>query len=479
MKIYKSILFVFVVIALAAMICVFFPKDGVKIGPLELRFATLESVLTNSSAASENAEIKEAEKMEKALAEKEAKLAAEADSVKRVQKMQQMYEEVMKEHISQIYFPNDNFSYFDAFYEKAGKARTDGRTIRIVHYGDSQIELDRISSTLRRYFQGIFGGGGPGLLPIVQNCPSSTVSQWASENFSLYATYGICNREKSKRYGMMAKFYRLNGNGSCTISRTRANHVRLLLYDRSTQFSATLKYEGFEETQTCDTIGGFQILDWHLPAITNTFKLSLSGSADIYGLMVDVGSGVAVDNVPMRGSSGTEFTKMDSKLLAQCLRQTDVGMIILQYGGNAMPGIKSEKAVESYAASVGSQIRYLKSIYPNTPILFIGPSDMSTDVKGVKQSYPLMAKMVEELKATALANGAAFWNIYEVMGGHNSMLAWVHQGLAGYDYVHFSPAGANKIANYLQEAFDISYKHYLIGIGKSVEMPAAEAPKQN
>ena len=179
----------------------------------------------------------------------------------------------------------------------------------------------------------------------------------------------------------------------------------------------------------------------------------------------------------MRGNSGTDFTSNDGTLLATSYRKTDVAMIILQYGGNAMPSVgSSEKGVKNYAASIGRQIRYLQSIYPNCPILFIGPSDMSTVVNGIRQSYPMMELMVEELKSTALSNGAAFWNMFEVMGGKNSMLSWVNKGLAGQDYVHFSPAGAEKISAYLKEAFETSYKHYLIENGVEVDLstPANE-----
>ena len=51
------------------------------------------------------------------------------------------------------------------------------RSVRIVHYGDSQIEEDRISMILRRRLQDRFGGGGIGLLPMVQTIPTYTAKQ--------------------------------------------------------------------------------------------------------------------------------------------------------------------------------------------------------------------------------------------------------------------------------------------------------------
>ena len=456
MKIYKIVLFIFAAILILAVGCYFFPPEGIAIGEFTLRFPTLEKVLTRSSAAKTEVEINDSiETMQAILAQRELEMKNREDSLN-------LYKDIIENHISRIYLPDDNYAYFNTFFEKAASAKSQGKTVRVVHYGDSQIELDRISSNLRSFFQSKFGGGGPGLLPIVQTVPTATVSQWASESFTAYSSYGMGERD-SEGYGIMGKYYRMYGSGSCTFSRTRTNHVRLLFKDRKGGFSAVLKDKNSEyaDTLQADSATGFKILEWWLPASTSSFSLHFSGTADLYGVMVDNGSGVAVDNIPMRGCAGTIFTKL-GPTLSQSYRRTDVGMLVLQYGGNAMPGMSGKSGVDYYAKEVGRQIRYLKSIYPDTPILFIGPADMATKVNGELQSYPLISYMVEALKREALANGAAFWNIYEVMGGNGSIIRWTNNGWAGADYVHFSPAGATKIGNYLVDAFETIYNYYCV-----------------
>lgn len=453
MKIYKIVIFIFAIIAILGCICYFFPSDGLSIGPINLKFASLEKVLTNKDQTLASEDIKLIDKMEDAI--NDTVLESNTDSL-------EFYKNLIENYESRIYLPGNDVNYFNAFFAKAEKAKGAGRMVRVLHYGDSQIELDRISGELRRFFQSKFGGGGPGLLPIVQTVPRGNVSQWSSESFTLYTVFGRGNRDKEKKYGIMTKYYRVGGSGTCKISRTQTNHVRLMLNDKTGNFKASLVCSDTTYEKSSDSTAGFHIYDWHLPRSINEFSLKFQGTADLYGVMVDNGSGVTVDNIPMRGSSGTVFTGVDASLLQQSYQQTDVGMIILQYGGNSMPSMSSSQQVKNYASSIGAQIRYLKNLYPNTPILFIGPSDMSTMVKDHMQSYPLMEEMVEALKETALNNGAAFWNIYEVMGGHNSMLAWVNQGLAGKDYVHFSPAGANKIGSHLVDAFSTIYDYYAI-----------------
>ncbi len=48
---------------------------------------------------------------------------------------------------ARIYMPGDNIDYLDPFFDALEAARE--RPVRIMHYGDSQLEGDRISSVLR------------------------------------------------------------------------------------------------------------------------------------------------------------------------------------------------------------------------------------------------------------------------------------------------------------------------------------------
>lgn len=455
MKVYKIVLFIFITIFCLGLICYFFPSNGLTIGNITLRFPSMEKILTRGAANNVPTEIIEPEHMEDII--KKQELSSIEDSLN-------LYKELMTNHVSHFYLPNDNYNFFDSFFDELATAKADGRIIRVLHYGDSQIEIDRISKELRQFFQNRFGGGGPGLLPIVQVVPTSSVTQSASENFVPYMAYGIGNRDSRNQYGIMAKYYHLNGSGNCRFSNMRTNKVRLILDDKKGNFSATLKNKNAEIDlpQTCDSTIGFKIVEWNLSEAISSFSLNVTGNADLYGIMVDNGSGVAVDNIPMRGCSGTIFTKLGGQLIQETYQKTDVGLIILQYGGNAMPGIQSARGVTYYKKQIGEQIRYLKSLNPNIPILLIGPADMATRVNGELRSYPMLAETIEALKEVALENGAAFWNIYEVMGGENSIITWYNHGLAGADYIHFTPAGANKIGSYLTDAFSTIYDYYCV-----------------
>lgn len=455
MKPYKILIFILLVICALGLISLFFPKDGLRIGNKELHFPSMEEVLVGPE-------------------QPEVELKPEIDSVelKHLNDLKdtlRQYQVMLTEQTGHFYLPNDDVSFFDRLFAKMEQARRNKEVIRVLHYGDSQIEMDRISCNLRSFFQSTFGGGGPGMVPVIQTIPSFAVSQYASGALTLYASYGEGARTRGN-YGLMCKCYRLGGGATFTANASRHkdtdprvkkfSNITLLYNDHTGNFSATLSdRRGYKESVE-NGLTGVHTCHWLLDSAATSVQISMQGSADLYGIMLDDGYGVAVDNIPLRGSSGDQFTLITDTLLRTSYKQANVGLIILQFGGNSVPVIYNEKSLNNYCTSIERQIRRVRQCCAGATILFIGPSDMSTRRGGVMQTYPMLPQLIDSLRTIALRNNAAYWDIYEVMGGHNSMIAWVNNGLAGPDYVHFTPAGARRVGKILAQNFATMYDLY-------------------
>lgn len=360
--------------------------------------------------------------------------------------------------------------YFDAFFRRAEQARAQGTTLRILHYGDSQIEMDHLSSRLRAFMQRTFGGGGPGMVPFRTITPSATVRQSTSGELLHLASFGDSTvRRSSGDYGLMMQCFRM-ASGSASVSlrpsqsksvdelAKRFSQFTLIYNNRGSRLNARLADKqhrtNFAQQETESGVGS---LRWNLDTITNSIQISVDGNADMYALLVDDGGGVAVDNIPMRGCSGQQFTLVPRDRLADAYSQMDVGLIILQFGGNSVPYFKTSKQISTYCKSIGKQIDHVHRCAPRAKILFIGPSDMSTRLRGQLVTYPILPELIDSLTATALSHGVAYWSIYHAMGGENTMPQWTHQGLAGQDYIHFSQRGADLMGDRLSEAFGNLY----------------------
>lgn len=462
MKPLKVLLFMVAAFALLALAGALMPAQGVTVGQVTLRFPSPAALMAEGADV---AEVNPDSTMARLQQSSQiVGLRSTIDSLK-------FYKRFTTSDVSRIHFPDGDYTFFDSLFAALRDAAAT-RNIRILHYGDSQIEMDRISSTFRQSLQERYGGMGAGILPPVQTIPTFTVSQ-SSSGLSRYVCYGDSTQPRAphRRYGLLATCAQANGASTFTARASSGKRVQplarkyqkvtLLVGNSQAGFSATCK--GVKRNLP-NAVRGVSLLQWEFADSLTSLSLTMNGSADVYGIALEGKNGVSVTNVPMRGCSGTIFTRIDSAILGQCYRKMAVDLIIMQYGGNMMPSISSDKAISNYMASISKQLKYIRKLYPQARILFIGPSDMSKRVNGKLQSYPYLSKMNDALKKTVLSNNAAYWDMFAVMGGENSMIQWVsHQpAWAGPDYVHFTEAGAEKIAKVLSKAFLTHYDFFML-----------------
>lgn len=452
MKSSKVLLFIASIIASLALIGAIMPDEGVEVADHHVGFASLHTLVAEHERVDINTH------------------AAEPPEMLQLRDSVDYYRTLVNDGSLRFWLPNGH--YLDAFWRTAEQARRRGRTVRVLHYGDSQIEMDHITSRLRSHLQQRFGGGGPGMVPFHTITPSLTINQSTTGHLIHLSSFGDSTVVRSRGdYGPMMQSFRLGGTAGTTLRAAksksvddRAKHfsrVTLLYNDRSGHLGVDFTDRQHRATSRQRNDGkGIGSLIWSLDSTSNNIHLNVSGSADLYCVLLDDGPGVAVDNIPMRGCSGQQFTLVPEEKLTAAYDQMDVGLIILQFGGNSVPYLKSADQISTYCKALGKQIDHVRQCSPKSKVLFIGPSDMSTRLQGQMQSYPILPQLIDSLAATAVAHGAAYWSIFHAMGGHNSMPEWTRQGLAGQDYIHFSQRGADLMGDRLVEALDNSYRLY-------------------
>ena len=453
MSSHKVLLFILSVYALLGAAAIFFPEDGLRVGGATLNFPTA-SELAESLSGKETAP--KGPSPEELLAQRMADIRQAEES---------RFESFMADNPSKLWFPGDDETLLDTFFESLDGARS--KAVRILHYGDSQLEEDRITSTIRAGLQEKFGGGGPGLLPFGRPYYTLCVSQASTADLHRSIVFGEGGKRSDGRYGVMGQCARIDTSVYTTISSVKSNTSPSRHFSRLTLLGggagANIKLKcGKKQYQLSPGASGVGRIVVDLPDSSSTVRFSTWGSGDVYGIQLDDTLGVSVDNIAMRGCSGTVFTRINSAQLKEYVDHDNVRLIILQFGGNSMPYRKTGKSISEYKASIEKQIRHLRLIAPGAAVLFIGPSDMSTNVRGKMQTYPHLPMMVDSLKAAALESGAAYWDLYRAMGGEGSMVEWVkaRPALAGTDYVHFTPRGAEAMGRMFFESLMLYYDYY-------------------
>ena len=133
MKPRNIVFFIICLLAGLALLSVLFPRGGVRIGGTTLRFPALAEVLDvpEEPADTDSVAVLSPEEI------MEQRLAA-----LKTEKMEE-FNAYCQNDPARLYLPGDDETYLDAFFRKMQDAGS--RHLRILHYGDSQIECDRIT----------------------------------------------------------------------------------------------------------------------------------------------------------------------------------------------------------------------------------------------------------------------------------------------------------------------------------------------
>jgi lysophospholipase L1-like esterase len=394
--------------------------------------------------------------------------------------------------------------FFVALREQSGS-----QLVRVLHYGDSQIEGDRISSYLRNRLQQRFGGCGVGLVPLLDVVGSRlSIAQYSDPEWQKLFVYSNgYKKSQVDSYGVMGAAYRYNAPTrnfrneffamKIDTIRDTAQHavyvkrdepgvlvsyaelrrgyprdkqaqlVKLLYRNPQAPFRVSIResYDSTFRTQV-DTSSRFKIFSHRLRKDFDRLTLTFGGSPspEIYAAALDCDRGVAVDNIPFRGSSGIDFTRMNPEVLGEQIRALNVRLIVLQFGVNVVPYVQNDYSW--YEQSLYAQLRLLQKLAPDASFLVIGVSDMSRREGGGHVSYPNIEKIRDAQRRAAFRAGGAFWDTYVAMGGKNSMPSWVkaRPALAKEDYIHFTPKGAMIISEMLYKALVNEYEKYRAGV---------------
>jgi hypothetical protein len=108
-----------------------------------------------------------------------------------------------------IQYPSNNPELLYRFFKKLDNAKF--KKVRIMHYGDSQIEGDRISGRLRQRLQNEFGGKGPGLFAIIPATRKISLNNTPSKNWVRKTGFGpyIDKKVNHKKYGALFSFCKM------------------------------------------------------------------------------------------------------------------------------------------------------------------------------------------------------------------------------------------------------------------------------
>jgi hypothetical protein len=336
------------------------------------------------------------------------------------------------------------------------------RKIRIAYFGDSMIEGDLLTQTLRKLLQKEFGGNGVGFVPITSQVAQfrQTVTDyfsngWKDENFKTSTKGDLF---------FSGHLFRSSGDwvqmADQTITDTAAIIEKSLLYGQIKEPVSVVV------NNIPITINGTKSFNRTVLRKDQNKNIKLEVSDErlpVYGISFESEYGVIVDNFSFRGITGIELNKIDSSFLKTI---NDAGayydLLVFQYGVNVLFR-PNDTNFSWYNRSFLPVVQKMKHCFTEADVLLVSTADRAFRYDGEYRSAKGIDSLIKMQAAIAYQTGCTFYNQFETMGGKNSIVQWAtaKPSLANKDYVHPNNRGADSLGTSFFAAIMKDYKKYL------------------
>jgi lysophospholipase L1-like esterase len=377
-------------------------------------------------------------------------LAAVGDS------MQKRFVAFDQPHRLTAYYADTNNVVLKNFVRKLDELKKGKRKkLRIAFLGDSMIEDDFITLTLRKMLQQEFGGYGIGYMPMSSEFAGSRTtaslsssSNWSESNFR--------NNPNKTALFISGRVFTVDASAWTEVEDKTALPSQAL--DKYVLFGSTNGTSVICNNSNLSSKQNFNVrlLD---SAVGNKFKVTTGAGLPVYGISMESPTGITVDNFSFRGNSGYEFAKFDSSYLSAIAKEHGYDLIVMQYGINLIAKASDEK-FNWYYEPMKKSVAKMKTCFADADVLMISCADRAFRNGSNYETAAGIPTIVALQQKIAYETGVAFYNTFSSMGGEGSIVKWVEEkpSLAYKDYMHPNAQGSEVIGKSIYDAIMYEYK---------------------
>lgn len=376
--------------------------------------------------------------------------------------------------LQQVPTESDDQIFLNHFYKNLLQLQENpnSKKVRIAYFGDSMTDGDMIVQDLRELFQNKFGGKGVGFVPVTSESATSrgSITHRFSNNWKEYTF--IKTYDSIYPFGVSGQvFYQVDTTNATTM------HFASGLYAKGEPLQIPKLYFGKSTNKKGKVLVSTpaDTTEFSLEANSQINKLTLGNrnnksmdlefieadSIPIYGMNFDSSHGIYIDNFSKRGNSGLPLTQLDSQLMHAFQSALQYDLIILHYGTNVLNSDSFQYGW--YQSRMQRVVDHLRNAFPNTSILVVSIADKATKYETEMQTDSAVTHLLASQRAYADKKKTGFVNLFTLMGGDGSMVAWTEAepARANKDYTHFNHRGAKQIAKIIYEQMDSGFTKYV------------------
>lgn len=331
-----------------------------------------------------------------------------------------------------------------------------GAVFRLSHFGDSAIAADGMPSSTRRYLQRVAGDGGHGysLVAASNAWYKRKDVEWTSRGFTTEVF--ISDGAKDRRYGYggtvavggpgaRASWKTVAPRDGEALEKVSGSRVsRFVVYHQANKSGGelTVFVDGAEHTKI-DLTGETnedRKTTVELADGPHTIELRVtSGRARIYGVALERESGAIVDGLGIIGARDSRWLNFDPEHVVWAFQSRGADLAAFMYGGNQL---EDKVSMAAYQEKLTETVRLWKRGLRERSCLLVSPIDHGERHRGRVRTVPRQVDIMKVQREVALAEGCAWFSLYDAMGGDGSIGKWFEQGLAEGDLAHPTAKGA-------------------------------------
>lgn len=311
-------------------------------------------------------------------------------------------------------------------------------SLRVLHFGDSHSGARSYVATWKAYLQAQFGDGGLGYgLPWL-----SAAGPRCGKTSGWKAMQPTLRNGTDGRSGPGGAYLEARRTGERAWVETRFRRLRLHLLRQPGGGRVRVRVDG-REVALADLDGPYEAVCIQPDLNTEARRLEiecLGGAARILGVALENGPGAVYSALGTNGAQAAWLLRSDAEIFATVLRRERPDMVILAFGTNetSLPDFDPD----TYRRSLRNLLERFRTAVPGVAFLLLGPPDAVLP-RARPGALAEAARIQADLARTF---GAQFVSQREAMGGEGSIHAWVADGFALKDRVHFAPDGYARLA---------------------------------
>lgn len=356
----------------------------------------------------------------------------------------------------------------DHFYRMLANRDSIGRPVRIAYFGDSFIEGDIFTAHLRQRLQQQFGGCGVGWVD-----PGNKINGFRRtivQKFRLFDEYEVVEKPFNRAVEGINQRYFVPHEGASVWTKgtdycpLTAQWQQSTLFLRTSQGVSVAVNENDRQWASrlvapSGHVQSFVVTSDTTRTIAYRFTDVTPGTY-VYGMALEGRRGITLDNFSMRGSSGSTLSRLSADILADFARQRPYDLIVLHFGLNVVSDRSHAANYKAYTRQMGTVIAHLREAWPEAAILIVSVPDRCQRTAAGIRTLSGIESLAAFQQIMASDSHVAFFNLFQAMGGRESMAKLVKRGLANKDYTHLSHGGGNVVSDYLYRSLDAGFINY-------------------